>query len=283
MFEQPDILFDPELILPFADGNVYPSVGIYDYDHHTDYDVLEHYNIYYEVHVVLSGSCQFDLNGETISLTAGDAVFIVPGCTHYPHDWSADFDRFTFRFTTDAPQVIRSYLQPVKDYAICALGPQTVTLCRDIYREIGMQDALKNEMLHAMFTQLLTVLFRSLQSAPRHASVQPKAVTPSRIALIDGFFFPWPFRFGTEKELADMLGLSSRQLHRVLMENYGMGFQQKMLHSRMMYAACMLRTTDKTAGEIGCTVGYADESSFYKAFKSYFQMTPQQYRSEKKK
>ena len=44
-----------------------------------------------EIYIVQSGSSRFVLEGETMSLAAGDAVFVPAGANHRFEDFSADF------------------------------------------------------------------------------------------------------------------------------------------------------------------------------------------------
>ena len=57
-----------------------------------------------------------------------------------------------------------------------------------------------------------------------------------------------------------------------------MTFREKSMRARMDYAAWLLRTTDKCAGEIARLVNYSSEPSFFSAFKRYFGVTPLRYR-----
>ena len=78
--------------------------------------------------------------------------------------------------------------------------------------------------------------------------------------------------------LAEQLHLSKRQLDRILNAQYGMGFQEKLIQTRMDHAALLLRTTEQTVQDIIGAVGYNSVTAFYKAFRDAFSMTPQQYR-----
>jgi len=161
------------------------------------------------------------------------------------------------------------------------LSQMTLTMCRMILDELTETYAFSEESLSALFMQLLVKIFRGIGfNLPLQATVQD--TTSMRTAVIDDFFSHLQLPFGTEEELAASLNLSCRQLNRVLMQYYGMGFQQKMLQARMEYAKKLLRTTEYKAGEIGDLVGYIGDTSFYKAFQNYYRMTPQQYRESQK-
>ena len=81
-------------------------------------------------------------------------------------------------------------------------------------------------------------------------------------------------------ELAVQMGMSPRQLVRVLQEQLGMTFRQKLLRARMDRAAWLLRTKDMPLEVIIGEVGYASASAFYQVFRKAFSMTPMKYREK---
>jgi transcriptional regulator GlxA family with amidase domain len=48
----------------------------------------------------------------------------------------------------------------------------------------------------------------------------------------------------------------------------------------MDHAGWLLRTTDKSIGEICSIVGYNSETTFFKNFRNHYDMTPLQYRKQ---
>ena len=78
-----------------------------------------------------------------------------------------------------------------------------------------------------------------------------------------------------------LLQLSERQTLRFLMDNYGMTFDEKLRHFRMEHSAWLLRETDRTMQEIAASLRFEHLSSFYKAFRKWYGVTPGEYRKEK--
>lgn len=54
----------------------------------------------------------------------------------------------------------------------------------------------------------------------------------------------------------------------------GMSYAKLILKLRMDEAAAMLRQGDFSIAQISSAVGYADVSSFYRAFTKYYHKTP---------
>ncbi|WP_439133717.1 helix-turn-helix domain-containing protein [Pseudomaricurvus sp.] len=76
---------------------------------------------------------------------------------------------------------------------------------------------------------------------------------------------------------APFLSLSARTLRRYLAEA-GTSFRAVSLEVRMDLAKDYLLNTQLTAQEIAYQLGYAQPNNFYRAFKSFYQLPPEQYR-----
>lgn len=271
-----------ELELQIAGAPIILRMGPDDYESRKNWQADRHNNAEYEVHILLSGSCVLEVGNQTINFLNSKAVLIAPGTFHGPHNLSEDFERFCFSFMPVHQDFSQQLFDQIRTAAICTLPPEVINICRIILGEMAGTYAYSEDIIRALFIQLLVVIFRRTHLEFSERAVPVNTAT-WRTTIIDSFFSPMPNAFGTEDELAAMLNLSRRQLNRVLMQNYGMGYRQKMLRARMEYAGNLLRNTDQKISQIGTAVGYTAESSFYKAFQSYYGMTPQQYRNTHEK
>ena len=104
----------------------------------------------------------------------------------------------------------------------------------------------------------------------------------TRSVLIDQFFNANYFLPAGEEKLASTLGVSRRQLDRILKKLYGKGFQEKVLEIRLEVACDLLLNSEKTVQEISEAVGYSTPSNFTAFFKNATGSTPTQYRRSEK-
>lgn len=267
-----------DLNLPFAGTTLNLRMGPEDYHARHSWNAGRHCNADFEIHILLSGSCTLEVGNQDIHFQPPKAMLIAPGTFHGPRNLSEDFERFCFSFMPTRQEFSQQLIDQVRTVAICSLPPEAIAICRLILAELSDGLPYAEDVVRAFFTQLLVIIFRRTHLEFSGERVPVNTAT-WRTTIIDKFFSPWPNAFGTEDELAAMLNLSRRQLNRVLLQNYGMGYRQKMLRARMEYAGNLLRTTNYKVGQVGVLVGYTAESSFYKAFQSYYGMTPQEYRS----
>jgi len=249
-----------------------------------------HCNADYELHLVLEGSADMEVEEQIYSLSSFQALLIAPGKYHYPTVTSRPFRRFSVSFTLAGTLLPALLQEAMEDCLLFEVSPAVCAACETIYREFACEDPYRCEMLTAHLTTLLITVLRTVnqqrqKNLQRHAS----RITPeeeSRIALIDAYFSTDYFHglhtaskeARGEEALAEALHLSRRQLARVLQQHYGMNFRQKLISARMDRAAWLLRTSDKRCDEIATLVGYSSESAFYQAFRTFFHTTPHKYR-----
>lgn len=79
-------------------------------------------------------------------------------------------------------------------------------------------------------------------------------------------------------KIAEKLGMNTRDLYRKLRKTSEMSLKQIVVEVRMQTAASLLSTTKLTIDEIMYKVGYNNESTFFRTFKSFHGITPKEYR-----
>lgn len=73
----------------------------------------------------------------------------------------------------------------------------------------------------------------------------------------------------SKQQLAQLIGVSERQLSRILMEKYHAGFSAILLRMRMNLAEAMLRNGETSASAIAEATGYVSAEAFKRAYKSW--------------
>ena len=81
----------------------------------------------------------------------------------------------------------------------------------------------------------------------------------------------------TLKQIAAHCGVSVSTITQLFQKRMGLTFHQYVTHCRME-AACQLIGENIALEEVGRQVGYTDHSTFYRAFKQTFRMSPREYR-----
>lgn len=74
--------------------------------------------------------------------------------------------------------------------------------------------------------------------------------------------------------LASHFGYHPNYISKLIHEKTGKTFKQLLLQEKMERANILLKNTDMSIDSISSMLGYNDKSSFYKAYKNYFNKTP---------
>lgn len=84
------------------------------------------------------------------------------------------------------------------------------------------------------------------------------------------------------QDLSAHMGYSEVHTSRLFKQYFGQTFVSYLAHYRMSKAAHLLLYTDMTVKEIGSAVGYSNPNYFGKVFHRIYEMTPTEYREQKR-
>ena len=246
--------------------------------HKYTWDSKRHCNAEYELHVILRGTCTLDVEDSQYQLHGGQAALIAPGKYHKPNSVPGDFERFSLSFTLEKGPLLSAMKLAVSQCHCFDPSPELMQYCNRFVAESERKTPFQKYAQEALLTLLAVTLIRDLQLANYQAAQWEEEEIPGRIDLIDNYFERHFHEKNGAAVWAEQLHLSKRQLDRILNAHYGMGFQEKLIQTRMDHAALLLRTTEKTVQDIIGAVGDNSVTAFYKAFRDTFHMTPQEYR-----
>ncbi len=80
-------------------------------------------------------------------------------------------------------------------------------------------------------------------------------------------------------DLADLAGISTRQLNRRFVEVFGISVQNFLIKTRIQASCDSLLNGDRSIAEIATDVGFCDQSAFTQHFRKHIGVTPYKYRS----
>ncbi|XKE45856.1 AraC family transcriptional regulator [Halomonas organivorans] len=120
----------------------------------------------------------------------------------------------------------------------------------------------------ALINHQLAVLFVS-QFSQLLAGDDPEAVRRDRLcaAALDAFIDERLATPPDNRALADAMHLGQSQLHLLCQRQFGLTPQQYVMQRRLHWARYWLRRTRRSVGEIALDLGFADVSSFSRAYR----------------
>ena len=236
----------------------------------------DHNHAAWELHILLQGTCQVDMEHGCILLEAPEALLIAPGQFHRACSLKEAPERFSMTFTLNNGPLQRSLQAAIPCYRTYSLTEEIGGLCRSIYMERCHNRPFRRAALQNLLSLLLIRNFTILNvfDVCDAAPPSPRKYTE----LIDAFFERSTSEHITLDTLAQELHLSRTHANRILKKHYGVTFREKLISTRMKQAAWLLRHTDERIDRIAEDVGYGSFSAFHEMFRKQMGTTPEQYR-----
>ena len=153
---------------------------------------------------------------------------------------------------------------------------------RKLFSEIIMEyeNNLKwsNHLISAMVIELVVEM--AMLYTPKSRDFHPNRKTDlneNREWILDELFYNL-CADGTLSDFAESLGVCPRQAERIIVDSYGKTFKQQRQEARLAKAAAILEEGDVTVEQCASQCGYTSVTSFSKAFKKKYLVTPKVYR-----
>lgn len=231
-------------------------------------------------HYVISGKGRLEVNNETYTVEAGQGFLLCPQqvSTYYADQddpWTytwVEFDGLHARecMTLAGLSEAQPIYMPGAKHGhdgleryfmdlIAAAGQTSIRL-------VGFGMILMDEIIQTSKSRALSGKDKRLR----------EFYVKEALAFIDGNYQ----RDISIEEIADASGLNRSYFGRIFKEHMGKSPQQFLISYRMNKAAELLKNSRISIGEVGSSVGYANQLHFSRAFKSIFGVSPREYRSK---
>ena len=249
-----------------------------------------HTHPYYEWFFVTNGSMRLTTADQVIVLKKNDFVIIRPGVGHYINFLQDGTTRYNLNFAfehngLDSVENLYAQLYARFGQNACVFGAGTQELA-DINRRISqLCGTNRRTMICACFSQLITCVQDLLGDGPVNIPIEEFLRDESmerreRIRRLFDSYYMYSF---TMEHVAECLDLSTRQLGRIVRQEYGCTYHERLSYMRICSARQLLAKTDYTVSEIAQWVGYASLAGFYAAFKNQYGCLPTEYRKKASK
>ncbi|MCQ2385260.1 MAG: helix-turn-helix domain-containing protein [Clostridia bacterium] len=205
-----------------------------------------HRHLHTEVHVVLKGSMEYEVEDASYHMTVGDMLAVPKGIFHRAKSVSEDL--FHTAWQVKNIPLCRGIRRFPADYA--------AEFAEEV--EKGEEQANYNRLY-----ALLTLMTERLTGMTGKRFV---AIT-DRCFLMDECFSNHYYKDYTLKDLAEELRVGEKQAARLVVKYFHRSFREEMTHRRMEAAGLLLRRGECSLTEIAEQVGYHTYNGFWKALK----------------
>ena len=254
-----------------------------------------HYHDFHKIILFLGGNVDYVIEGKTYSLQPSDLIFVTAGEIHSPifHPGSSPYERIVIYISPDflARWQAKSGREQA-DFAACfkqaretgSVMHQPPGTSHDLLYHVkklektAHGDGFANELYtEILFVEFMILVNRSMAehelSALENATYDPKI---QEVLAYIGSHLSEPLSI---EHLAAQAFLSKFYLMRKFKADTGYSLHQYIRSKRLLLARDLLKT-DTPITEIASDVGFADYSTFSRAFRAMFHITPRKYRTE---
>lgn len=227
----------------------------------------EHWHDVYEILYVRRGWGQIKLNTQVFAFHPGDIVLICPGDMHsngYSSPDGCDIDVIQF-----TPAILYHHQQLVQRLHSTVFHTDDLRLEPLLNLLSGEDDPGRDHLLSGIIHLITGILLSredTSSSPPVSALIQEicaylETADDLRLAAVAAHF-----------------GYTPEHLSRLFHKETGLPYRQWCTRLRMNRAAALLRQSSMDLSEIAQSLGFSDASSFIRAFRQTYGITPSAYR-----
>lgn len=166
----------------------------------------------------------------------------------------------------DCPQIEKVFFSSYSNYEYFRTALQN-----------GVADYLMKPAAYSALLECFEKVRARLDARSHHIEEKPKAYYDQIVYDVQQYLKE-NYRTATLEEAATKVSLSPAYLSRVFKDKSGEGFSELLLRTRMEKACELLADIQYKSYDIAYYVGYDNPKNFSRAFKSYYGVSPSEYR-----
>ncbi|MBW3635425.1 MAG: AraC family transcriptional regulator [Armatimonadetes bacterium] len=259
------------------------GVSVLESHHARDFQMEMARHDFFQLLYVLRGEGQLRCPHRDFSLQSGNVALLPPGTIHGVEDSRAA--ALSIYAVNLAPQFLAGSLVELGEKPRRLRHDSLPVALPDLLRRLLLEQTLQKAGFEAMMSglalQLLVSLLRAevspSLSSPDTRALSSKTRIYSYLQELERTFY----RAETVDSAAARLGLSRRRFTTLFREVAGTSWLSYLRELRIQHAKLLLQTSNRTVLAIAFECGFEDVSSFYRAFKSVTEQTPDSWRKSK--
>ncbi len=166
-------------------------------------------------------------------------------------------------FQHSKPEYFSEYIKHFGDHCHFEQDKNYMDVCE---KDLGLKISTANNYIKSVLADRADKLYATIEAD--HSLIK-KVRRKIENSLSTGYF--------SSSDVAEQLNMSRQTLHRRLKE-YGISFKVLLEDVRKDKALYFLTESQMPLEEIGFKLGFKEASAFFRAFKTWFNLTPGQYR-----
>ncbi len=259
-----------------------------------------HTSEYFEVYYAPKGRCTIYFREENETLSNGAVLIVAPGILHATPCYADDailfsimvrrstFEQVFFRQLPESSLLASFFRKALSGddeaswlYFDTQADEEVQSLCARMEQTFRQAGSYDKQMMNALLTVFFILVLKKFESTARLPRSRDFFWKRDYSAILS--YIQENYADAGIEDVAKVFNYSTRQISRIIKDCLGLSYARLILKLRMERAADLLSREEVSIAQAANQVGYADNSSFYRAFIQYYGKTPGSYRQDRRK
>ncbi len=246
--------------------------------------IPSHKHDYFEINLILSGSCTMVVEDKSYRLGAEDVISVDP---HTPHELRGS-DCVLICVQFEQSPFVQLLPEPQHPHFFCNSAVQGNNAAFDAIRTLIARLVKNNadkqqgyELRNCSYIyEFMDVMYNNFRINRTKAQDMQEHRYSVRIAQISRLIQEHHTQNLSLSQLAEMVHLSAPYLSKFFDQHFGMTFLTYLTRVRLNHAVNLLLTSDKIIEDISAESGFPNSHAFVQAFKREYSVLPSVYRRQ---
>ena len=276
-------------------NQMFPLSEFIDYfDVFPDRCFLSHWHPEFELHVILSGSAEYKINGTSYIIEKGCGIYIASTVVHMAKSLEKNTTGYNITISPDFLSTLIRYTNCEQYTApLFTHQPESLLITPDRKEGFHILDSLRKmhdtDSSHTAydlyfleyFIRILRNLLALFPKSTENAEDNSKLFRKERMKDMIDYIHQNYTKSITIQDIATAANISKSECYRCFNEFSEMTPTDYINKFRLQQAAHLLITSDKSMSDICYQTGFNNTSYFAKKFKEHYNQSPNSYRADK--
>ena len=236
-----------------------------------------HRHTSYEVHVILSGSQDYEIGGERYTVSAGELLLIAPYTPHLVVSETDDYKKCAFSFALTKESVLASSISHIASHTIAAASDALLSLIDFLSTANSTSCAFSDSLTELTALECILLILRLVGAKDEPAHVTAP-LNDTRVTIAKQFIRDNIQSNITVGALASYCCIGAKQLSRIFYSEEQCTIAEYIRIHRLEYIKSLLTSNIYSIREISDLMNFSSECYLNSFFKKYTGMTPGAYK-----
>ena len=245
-----------------------------------------HWHPEFEIATAQSGTLDFQVGQEHITLHAGDSIFVNGNILHSIRQLSDGepdpMPNIVFSGTMIAPEtstIYKKYVSPVSacdslPYILFRQGDTANELISEIYRQFREQGECYELIVQRKLSEIFELIYKNFDTLPRSEATRVQLVTGIRIQKMLSYIYEHYAEAVTLEDIAASANISRSEAGRCFRSYMSCSPVDALIQHRLQVSHRLLTETTLSLQEISSECGFNSVNYFSRRFRAHYGYAP---------